>query len=370
MNIQMTKDSDIRSLQQLIKRAAEAKDTRSLIVLACDGNGYTSGQLDPILRMCPLPLCGGIFPQILHSRENLEKGAIVVGLPYKTEICTLKGISGTEKGFAEDIDSMFSVVDPSGHTLFVFVDGMAQRIDSVIEDLYNHFGSFPNYVGGGAGSLSLRPSPCVITNDGLLQDAAVIALVDKKSSIGVAHGWHSISKAVKVTEAEMNTIVSLDWSPAFDVYREIVEMHSGRNFKETPFFELAKSYPLGIAKLEAEMVVRDPVIEEDGKLICVGEVPVGALIHILHGDIDSLVAGAASARQLAQQSLGAAEKVTAMFFADCISRVLFMESAFDREIKAVEYGVPLFGAMTIGEIANNGDASLEFFNKTVVVGLF
>ncbi|MFO8085448.1 MAG: FIST N-terminal domain-containing protein [Desulfobacterales bacterium] len=370
MYIQMTKNSDIRSLQCLLESMAAKDDVQSVIVLTCDGNGYTPDQLDPFLKRYPVQIFGGIFPQILYCQEHLEQGTVLVGLPFTTEICLFKGISRQKKRFSAGIDSMFTVVDPSDHSLFVFVDGMAQRIDSLIEDLYNHFGSFPNYIGGGAGSMSLKPSPCIITNNGLLQDAAVVALVDKRCSVGVAHGWHPFSKAIKVTEADLNTVISFDWRPAFDVYREIVEMHSGRRFSEIPFFELAKSYPLGIAKLEAEMVVRDPIIEESGHLVCVGEIPVGSLIYILHGDINSLVAGAASARRLAQQSAVDPEQIQCMFFADCISRVLFMESAFEREMVAVDYGVPLFGALTIGEIANNGNASLEFFNKTAVVGLF
>lgn len=370
MHIQMSKNSDIQSFEMVLEVLTEKKDVKSIMILACDGNGYNSSELDPILTNCPKQIFGGIFPQILYSRERLSKGVIAVGFPFLTETCILKDISPAGRQFSDEIDSVFTDADPSAQTLFVFIDGLAKRIDCLIGDIYNHFGSFPNYIGGGAGSLSLKQIPCVITNDGLIPDSAVLALVDKKSAVGVSHGWHPVSSALKVTEAELNTVISLDWRPAFDVYREIVEMHSGHSFSKTPFFDLAKSYPLGIAKLEAEMVVRDPIIEESGQLICVGEVPTGSLIHIMHGDIESLVAGAAKARQLAIQSEFAGERVNAMFFADCISRVLFMESSFDREIAAVEYGVPLFGALTIGEIANNGDACLEFLNKTAVVGLF
>ena len=57
------------------------------------------------------------------------------------------------------------------------------------------------------------------------------------------------------------------------------------------------------------------------------------------------------------------------FFIDCISRVLFMEDNFKKELEAVSDGVFTFGALTIGEIASMGDAYLEFYNKTAVVAV-
>ncbi|WP_459939537.1 hypothetical protein [Desulfonatronum parangueonense] len=52
-----------------------------------------------------------------------------------------------------------------------------------------------------------------------------------------------------------------------------------------------------------------------------------------------------------------------------MSRVLFLEHNFDKELAAVEREMPLVGALTLGEIANTGDAYLEFYNKTSVVGI-
>ena len=62
--------------------------------------------------------------------------------------------------------------------------------------------------------------------------------------------------------------------------------------------------------------------------------------------------------------------MSAVFFIDCISRVLFLKDRFPEEIHAVRHkGLPLFGACTIGEIANSGKDYLEFYNKTAVVAI-
>ena len=58
------------------------------------------------------------------------------------------------------------------------------------------------------------------------------------------------------------------------------------------------------------------------------------------------------------------------FFIDCISRVLFLEGDFEQELQAVSRsGIPLIGALTLGEIANSRNDYLEFYNKTSVVGV-
>ena len=247
---------------------------------------------------------------------------------------------------------------------------MSSGIGGLIEVLFNQFGLEINYIGGGAGSLSLRNQPCIISNLGLLQDSAVLALTELPSSIGVAHGWKSISDAFKVTEAFGNRIITLDWRPAFEVYREVVEQHSGKSFDTMAFFDIAKAYPFGIAKLDAEMVVRDPMREERGDLICVGEVPKGAFVHILYGRPDTVIEAAGHALNLARLEFSQ-EEPGLMLFVDCISRVLFLGDDFNQEISAVASNeIPMVGALTLGEIANNGHDYLEFYNKTSVIGLF
>ena len=70
--------------------------------------------------------------------------------------------------------------------------------------------------------MSFEQKPCLFTNQGLIQDAAVLGLLNIESGIGVSHGWERISGPYRVTEVDRNVIKSLDWEPAFDVYRQVV----------------------------------------------------------------------------------------------------------------------------------------------------
>ncbi len=341
----------------------------SIFVLACDADGHEPKATNPLLRNCSKPIFGGIFPQIVLGREKLERGMIVAGLACPVRVHALEGLASELTDFDEHVLALFGEEDLTGKTMFVLVDGLSRGISRLVESLFNTLGLESNYIGGGAGSLSFKQAPCLFCNQGMLQDAAILALADFPSSLGVAHGWTPISEALKVTDASANTVQGLNWQPAFHVYRAIVERHSGRSFANEPFFELAKSYPLGISALDAEMIVRDPIILRGNELICVGEVPEGSHVHILHGDRKSVIRGAATARDRAVERASAREGSGFVFFVDCISRALFLERDFELELNQAQCGLPLLGALTLGEIANNGDAYLQFFNKTSVIGI-
>lgn len=370
MRILLDREGRSENLPGLLADLDADPEVGGILLLACDENGFTPDNVDACLQATATPVFGGVFPQILHGQERLTRATVAVGLPCRARVGVIESVSRPDEDFEERLAAAFDAAPPPRPgTMFVFVDGFAERIGALIDGLYDLFGLEINYLGGGAGSLSFVAKPCVISNRGLARDAAVLALTDLPSGIGVAHGWLPISDAFKVTEAEGNVIHTLDWRPAYQVYREVVAAHSGRDFDAESFFAIAKAYPFGIARLGAEMVVRDPLQARGDALVCVGEVRQGAYVHILHGDQASLLAAASQARALAEVALGG-HAAHARVFVDCISRVLFLEDDFHRELAEVgNADLPMIGALSIGEIANNGDDYLEFYNKTAVVGL-
>jgi len=369
MLINLCYDGTIAGLAANMKEVTANPAIKSMMILACDANGFTPEQVDPLLKECPVPVFGGIFPQIIAGGKNLSTGTLVVGMGHAVHCVRIDGLNDPEADLDAAVAEAFSGIDCTNKTCFVFVDGLSKRIASLVEGLFNNLGLMPRYIGGGAGSLSFVAKPCLFTNQGLVGGAGVIAVSDGVAGIGVAHGWQPVSTSIKVTEAQGNRVISLNWEPAFDIYKQAVRQHSHVDFEATPFFDIAKAYPLGITKLDAEMIVRDPIMTEGDHLICVGEVPEGSYIYILNGDLKSLVKGAKTAREAAWNSNPTAPADQTVFFIDCISRVLFMEDDFPRELEVVADGHPMFGALTLGEIANTGDAYLEFYNKTAVVGI-
>lgn len=349
----------------------------TIVVLACDENGWNKDWLDPLLKTATKPILGGIFPQILYKKAHYQRGSLCIGLPLPIEYCLLNDISDTtQNGKNETLlqASSESWQSESRGTLLVIVDGLSTRISALLDSLFDHFALDKNIFGGGAGSLSLMQQPCILTPEGVLADAALLINIPINSAIGVAHGWEAVSSSFKVTKSERNIIRSLDWRPALEVYAEVVGEHSGRQLDTLDFFATSKAYPFGIKKISNEMIVRDPIsIDEDGGLICVGEVPEGSFVHILHGQADRLISAAAKARGTAETRSQEqfSRHLPVVILVNCISRALFLGSRMSDELAAVSLQdtSPMIGALTLGEIANSGRDYLEFYNKTCVVCL-
>jgi hypothetical protein len=370
MFINVDKTGSVDALESNIESMLSNKAVKSLLILACDENGFTPDNADEILTAVSIPVMGGIFPQIIHGTENLSKGTIIAGLPTTLNVKFIPDLTDQSVDYEDIIDEKFPDIDDA-KTMFVFVDGLSTRIVDLLDSLFNVFGLDLNYVGGGAGSLSFVQSPCLFTNEGLKEDGAVLALADLDSGIGVGHGWESIQGPFKVTESEQNILKSLDWKPAFDVYKEVVEEVSGQTFAEDNFFDISKGYPFGINKVGTEKIVRDPIAKgEAGTIVMVEGIPEESFVDILSGNNNSLIAAAQRAHNQGKEAFSGTQDKPWTFFIDCISRVLFMEDEFGHELTAVhDEDTPLIGALTLGEIANSGDDYLEFYNKTAVIAV-
>ncbi|MCU0624379.1 MAG: FIST C-terminal domain-containing protein [Gemmatimonadaceae bacterium] len=371
MQLAFDRTGTLDGFRAALHAMAARDDVATVLVIAADGNDHVPATTDPILRSCGKPVWGAVFPQIVIGHEHLERGAIVVGLPdaLRATVIARTSDAGT------DLDTLVAdAVDPDvgDSALLVLVDGLSRRVAALINALFLNFGLTVNYIGGGAGSLTLKQKPCLFTADGMLEDAAVLLQLPRPNGVGVAHGWEVVSEPLKVTRAEGTTILELDHEPAFDVYRRLVTPRHGADFDAASFFGVAKAYPFGIRKLDGEVVVRDPIMVDDrGGLVCVGEVPEGGFVHVLNGDAARLIGAARLARERAGASLGDGRAPRLRVLIDCISRVLFLDAQFTDELAAIDdAAVPMIGALTLGEIANSGNDFLEFYNKTAVVGVF
>ncbi|MFH0774848.1 MAG: FIST C-terminal domain-containing protein [bacterium] len=101
-----------------------------------------------------------------------------------------------------------------------------------------------------------------------------------------------------------------------------------------------------------------------------GEVPENSLLNILKGEPDSLIQAAGKA---AKEACG--KETYCNLVADCISRTLFLGDDFARELAAVKENLVIrgkenipAGMLTLGEISSYGETTLEFFNKTIMIG--
>ena len=361
-------EGDLDALKHAVQAFNENPEIQMIMVLVGAHTQFPYDSFDVFIRENDKPLIGGIFPYIIFEKNLVCDGALLIPITINGQWGVIQSLSQA-KDIEQQLQKQLPWQSITSGTLFSFVDCVSSGTQCLIDELFNQYGVEINYIGGGCGVLSDLKRPCVITPQGLLSDAAVLLMTDYRSGIGVSHGWQSISGALKVTESEANEIISIDWRPAAEVYRSIVEDHSGMRFSQTPFKDVARAYPFGVAKLAEELIIRDPFELKGSRIVCFGDVRQGSYVHIMHGKADFISAAAAKASQRALKSLGNHEPKL-MFLMDCMSRALFLGELFAREITHIEIeGLPIVGALTLGEIANNGYDYLEFYNKTSVVGL-
>lgn len=318
------------------------------------------------LNQANINFFGGRFPGIIYNEDHAEQGVVLAKYPCENI------------QLIEDLTAPIAPLNTDKkHTAMIMIDGLSSDIAVFLKNLYGAWGNKVNYIGGGAGSLSLQQSPCVLCNKGMLEDVAVIALLDYDVELGVRHGWEHLEGPIVATQTNKNVIEELNWEPAFEVYKEIVEADSGLEINAENFFGIAKGYPFGMSINDNEAIVRDPItVGENGELICVGEVDNNAVLNILKGQNDNLIQ---SAQQAANDVLVQTEnkQLSDIFVVDCISRILFLEEDFTKELSALTQPIQtrnktlnVKGILSLGEISSKGNSPIYFYNKTMVLGAF
>jgi hypothetical protein len=332
-------------------------------------------ELVSALAVTGAPFLGGVFPALLEGEEVHSTGAVLIPLPLAHPLAVVRDLDRPRPP-GQLLGGLVPEEPAEGcGTALVLVDGLAGAIQPLLNELFSRFGGALTFFGGGAGSLSFQPRPCLFCPQGVLENAALVAFVRRRCSLGVRHGWKPIMGPLVATRTRGPLVDELNWRPAFEVYQEALRRDSEVEVTPESFFLHSKRFPLGMEREGSEGVVRDPVaVTPEGALRCVGEVPENAVLSILKGDRQELIRAATEASRAALA--GARGSVTQALVADCVSRALYHGDRFSEEIRAAEAelapalaGTAPEGMLTLGEVASFADGSLAFLNKTIVVGL-
>ena len=293
----------------------------------------------------------------------LEHGMVMIPVHVPVEIKVyhdLKNAPSNVFDFSFSLSNCLSAM--------VLVDGLSRHIDYALNQIFQHFGQSLKVFGGGAGSLSFEQKPCLFSNQGVFADAMLVVAMQQPWELAIGHGWQVLEGPFLANQVDDNRIIQLNCSPALEVYKDVVERHDGRLFAEHDFFELAKTYPFGLDRLDDDLLVRDPVTIENTSLVCVGKVPENTMLYILKGQPNNLVSAAIDAVTQTMRSNVSAE---GLLF-DCISRRLFLEDKFSLELQGISHTLGhshLVGVLVLGEIASGLSGGIHFHNKTAVTAI-
>lgn len=240
--------------------------------------------------------------------------------------------------------------------LVLLSDGMMGHHAAVVRGAYLVGGAAVKLVGGCAGDELALKGTWQIHGAEAHTGAVVGAAIGSEGpfGIGVGHGWKRSGQPMVVTESDGQRIFRLDDQPALDRYLAEaggeIDLHVDGD--EWPFVMLQR--PLGLPRPGGDEVRAvlgaDPV---ERSLIC-ADVPQGAIISMMKGDVDTVIRGTVDACVDALAGLGGVEPVGVVAF-DCAGRrsVLGHDGLpTEMAVIAEHLGrVPVGGFYTYGEVA-------------------
>lgn len=283
---------------------------------------------------------------------------------------------GLRTSRAEAVGQIKHVFTATQHTDFpyrcalVLTDALAGFAEDLVQDITVLTGGTYQLFGGGAADDARFSETHVFFGTECYSDAVVVLemLSKKPIGVGVKHGWKTAGKPLRVTEAEGNRIVSLNAIPAGDVF-DMHAQQTGQVFNRADPMPFFLHNVIGIDS-GGEHKLRVPLaLNSDGSITCAAEVPVGATVHIMVGNIETACAAAREASAAALAGLNGEKHAGSLLF-DCAATRLRLGQRFQDELKAVAdtLGSENFaGCNTYGQIARTEGQFSGFHNCTAIV---
>jgi len=341
-----------------------------LMILLAENNHTDIPTLMKNLNMENINFFGGVFPGLIYNEFQYKEGVIISIFKDNAPSIIFKELSRQD-----NLVPLFEDCLNLDHTAILFVDGHSDHVDSFLNEVYLQYGNSINYIGGGAGYLGDSLQPCLFNNEGLYNDAAIMTIINKSSSVTAKHGWKRLSGPYLATKTNGNIIEELNWENAFSVYRNIIKNNTGVEIDKENFSKISIEFPVGITKGKSEMVVRDfDILLDDNKLLLRGGIQENVVLDLLSADHMEIINAAESAATECCEQIN--KPIDRCFIFDSVSRYEYLGSDFSIELKKVrdivndsaKEVVPQ-GALTLGEISSFHQGTLEFFNKSIVIAL-
>jgi hypothetical protein len=252
----------------------------------------------------------------------------------------------------------------------VLTDALAGHADELIHEITVRTGGTYQLFGGGAADDARFCETHVFLGTAAYADAVlVLEILSKKPlGLGIRHGWEAIGRAMRVTEADGNRLISLNGAPAVEAFEAHAEA-AGMQFNRSDPLPFFIHNVLGINTGDGHKLRVPLTLHDDGSISCAAEVPVGSTVHIMVADVASACDAARAASQAALDGLQGAALAGSLLF-DCAATRLRLGREFGDELAAVASVLRsdnFAGCNTYGQIARSAGQFSGFHNCTAVV---
>jgi len=319
-----------------------------------------------LLNQHEIRFCGGIFPGVIQGSKCYTDKVLLLPVQFDSTPYLIEGLDDGEI----NIPSL-SFPNPLG-SLFILVDGLSNWISKFLFCLYNEIGSEFQVFGSGTGSGTFSRDNCIFCKEGFFKDAAIVVLLKNPITQSIKHGWKTIAGPYVATKTSANLLEQINWKPAFEIYKEIVEKEEKVEVTKDNYYEHLMHYPFGVLRPQGENLIRDPVELEENQAIRFGaEIPSNSVLYLMKSDIESMLLAGNDA---CNDAVSRTKQPGFLFIADCISRTWILKKQFDNELenialKAETKNIPVFGVLAMGEISSAMDTLLDYHHKTIVISI-
>lgn len=255
--------------------------------------------------------------------------------------------------------------------VFILSPGVNVNGSRLTRALKDRLPSGVSISGGLAGdALAFTETLTVLDGDVAPDKVVALGLYGKDVVIrnGSHGGWKPFGPLRRVTKAQQNVLYELDGKPALDLYKQYL----GDKAADLPSSGLL--YPFAIMQDDGNSVGLIRTIlnidEKANSLILAGDMEVGQLVCLMHGNTDDLVSAAERAAERSVDGHGDVADCAAICVS-CVGRRILMGEDTEEELDAVRSvlgTVPLAGFYSYGEIAESQDTQqAELHNQTMTV---
>jgi len=317
-----------------------------------------------LLNENDIRFCGGFFPQVIHGNKSYKDKLLLLPVQFDSEPIIIEGLD------SGNIDMTDLKLPDSSGSLFILVDGLSNYVSKFTYCLYKEIGPDYQVFGSGTGFENFNRVPCLFSNQGFFKDAAVIVLISNPITQSIRHGWKPIAGPYIATKTTANVIEQINWEPAYDVYKEIMEEAEGIALTEENYFDNAQYYPFGIHRAGEEKLIRDLAAVIENNAIRFGaEIPSNSVLYLMKSNTESMLSAGI---EVCKDAISKSIRPKFLFFANCISRTWLLKDKFQKEIdniSAEAENIPVYGVLSLGEISSSNGALLDYHAKTIVISI-
>lgn len=260
----------------------------------------------------------------------------------------------------------------NSHSIMMFVHWLDPKIYRYIDKLFSLTPEEVTIMGVGCGRTDGVDTPIITHNDIELSGGFLVIFSMQPSLVGAAHSSEFHSGYFIAQTEKSNRIMTINGEEAFSFYQKMVQ----KNFHEyvTPesIFDIGLKYPFGLGGINGEQALRVPVDVDNGAIVVAGPMETEVTLCLMHSTPQSLLN--ATTKAIHDAKLNTPDLFDKeCFVIECMGRHSLLGVNFQEELTSIAQhmqGVTsMYGVLSLGEIANNAEKYIEYFNEACVIGV-